>query len=1201
MITIEQELQDATLKDSRAPTFSAIVEDTKMDYTEISGLNQDPYAVRKVVRSSEGYYACIGYKRGEQANGGKIYYRKMTGVTQASDWNAAWTTSFGPTSVNSGFRADRADVVTDGDDVYVAYYWQYPYTLNVNKIGNVKLRLSESQGDDGTWGDEMDLGGDSWLHPGEYDWVSRGSDAYEYYQVVDVAFADSENLFVVLRHRSANSAKVVHYRRVPGVKKFLWVESKEWDNGEGWHFPEWDWYTTPAPFNSYRDSSVLCGKRVFAFTDSSNQRQLYPDKVLLLNTTILNSDPSDPTTPEFTKNRIYRAKFVYGPSQWLSCGGLFSMYEQALGGSVGEEDHQYHLMGPMTEFDGLYHTGIAEEYKSAADKGGYDTSYAFYLAKTKDGLSYEMLPMDFLFGTDEPNAHYVGSKNHNTIAGIVLAENGTQVAVIMGMNLIQWSYETIFKVYLCDYGPWFGSSGTQADVTDHIVSPISLSRSVRSAATGEIELTNEGDLYTDHSIVDGGSRITIAAGYSGRLQDRFVGTLLNSSDTITVPKTRAFKLFDNLQRASRTKQSRPHIIKGQNVFRLDFEDVLDIDSMVIQTGVWEIQDGKLIQNLTDGKGALILAGYEPDSAYVIETAFEFSDGMSNSSAGIALRVNVVDSESHNSWYDWLTVIYVEADDRLELRWLTDRVGNEITSPTSITYSDPVYMSEGKILELSVHCRGGNVIVFHRWRESVQEKPSDLVYYTMAICSPYEQDGITNIVARGIFDGYVGLYTDITEGEVQFHDFTVYSAFPARTHSDAMRYLARISGMDNGEVYAIDHVFDDFDPATDPPDPPWNLTSRIGAWLLLDSPRRAIAYRWLGGASPPEYWDSDQHLLLACDVSATDIVVKANVEVGGTYYNSPTTYAGVFLRGSSDLSSCYAGYITGNRAFICKKTSGTWSYLTQVPWPFTENLLTVGTTGYEAGIQRRINSINIAFSARGPFLSLFVDDILIAWAYDTDLEDEGSVGMMAFVEDIEGNSGWFRSFTVDGFYKPLDVVALRPGDNAIAAMNQLADMYDGGQFFCDESGQLKWGIFNDTVVDLDTRHIASDVTFSRNLDQILTQVRVVGENAYAEVRQTPWARRLGGHIYSEVSDGSIDMRIAARSRAISELENSKKILENSVELRGHPGLELCDNIGLARSPELDYTVRRILGLNESISGSVYTMSLSQLETNEAQEP
>lgn len=1134
MITIEQELEGAVLRNSRAPAFSVVVEDVAIDFEEVGGIDDDTYTVRRVLDGGS-YYACSGYKRFSPYEG--IYFRRMTSVTQTSDWNAAWDT-FLPYawSGGSGLRADFHTMAVDGDDIVIAYFYNYPTSTRTRGI---KGRRSTDGGL--TWTSEYTIG---------YVFDELLDD----YGIEGLAFADIDNLFAVAKNNDDGRQVFCHVGKSAGY----WQESKWWDNGKYW----------------LASQSDLDGRRLNAFINASGEQ------VLLINSAQRMMDG------ETSENGVYRTKYVYG-----DVGGLFTMYEEALGGYVENQDHQYLLVGPMQQFGDHFFSGVIDVYKSRADEEGYDTTQEFLMGKTKDGLSFELVPMDLLFGTDEPVLHLKASKFYNFVAGMVIAENGTQICMPVCRTKAN-DYDTSMKVYLCNYNSWFNGTDAQVNVTSSVLNPVSISHAVRSAASSELALTNKDDVYTDHAVVKSGAGVTIAAGYEGRLQNRFVGTLLGSSDEVAVPKSRAFKVFDKLQRASRVKQSRPHLIKGQNVFHLGFEDEEDIDQLVNQLGTWTITDGKLVQSMLPDEGysykdCMILAGYEPDSAYLVETTFEFSGDMSLNAAGIVLRVN---NQSSNSTpqYDWILVWYSVYNQRLELRSMGERFG-KLSVQSLIAYSSPIYMSEGTAMDLAVSCRGGNICVYWKWHENIRE--DDWYNYEFVIC----EEGIVS----GSFKGYVGLYSRQNQDTVLFHHLSVFSCFPPKTGSDAMGYLARISGMDTDEIYAVNETFtDDASLSSE-----WDTTIAVGEWYIVENPTWygsgtfATARRW----NPATGWQTDeQYLLLPCSVSATDIIVRANIALTGLAHNETVLSGGAFVRGSSDLSSCYAGFIHVNHAYIMKKIDGDWKILIDVKWPPTWDQEAYGSS--DLAEQRETDNINLAFSARGPFLSLFVDNILVAWAHDTELEDEGLVGMLSrHPISIDWPGCLFKSFTIDAFYKPIDTIVVRPGDNVISIMNQLADLYDGGQFFCNENGQLRWGVFNDTAIDLDTRWITTQMQSSTNLDKILTQVRVVGDNSFAEVRQIPWAVELGGHIYGEVKDESIDLRGGNTDRAESELTNSKKILEDGVSFRGHPGLELCDNVGVARSPELDMNARRVLGFTESISGSAYTMDLSQLETNEAQEP
>ena len=341
MITLEQELQDSIARDSRAPSFSAVVEESNFDIAEVSGIDDSEYTVREV-KYNGFWYACTGHRRAQQETGGKVYFRKMFSVTQASDCNAPWDSSFGRVQPSRALRADRCRMTMEEGTyrIFVVYWYEYIHNLDwehdyelIWQSRGPKLRYSWNGG--GVWTNEIWPGGQSWLE----DHID--------YDVIDVAWADVNNFFVVLRKITGHETKVVNFHRDRsrvdvGTDIDQYYPSKDWENGKYWIFPN-----ERFPGDG---TSMMAGRHAYGFADDSQRRnrQYYSDKALVLNSTNRSNTPT--YYYEQTKNRVYRCKYVYNTRSEHK-GGIFTMYEEALGGAIEDLDHQFLLVGPMTEIN----------------------------------------------------------------------------------------------------------------------------------------------------------------------------------------------------------------------------------------------------------------------------------------------------------------------------------------------------------------------------------------------------------------------------------------------------------------------------------------------------------------------------------------------------------------------------------------------------------------------------------------------------------------------------------------------------------------------------------------------------------------------------------------------------------------------------------------------------------------------------------
>jgi hypothetical protein len=161
------------------------------------------------------------------------------------------------------------------------------------------------------------------------------------------------------------------------------------------------------------------------------------------------------------------------------------------------------------------------------------------------------------------------------------------------------------------------------------------------------------------------------------------------------------------------------------------------------------------------------------------------------------------------------------------------------------------------------------------------------------------------------------------------------------------------------------------------------------------------------------------------------------------------------------------------------------------------------------------------------------------------------------------------------------------------MTQISECYDGGFFFSDGSGDLVYGIFDDTDVDLDLRNgQIIEMESSRVADKVVTIQRTVGTNCYGEARSSAWGRALGGHRYEQEEGGVVFTGNEAAERALALMQATHKISEYRPQIKGHPGLEICDIVSVADSDDLPAQNCRVMSIDEKV-GHTYEQTLGQL--------
>jgi hypothetical protein len=636
-----------------------------------------------------------------------------------------------------------------------------------------------------------------------------------------------------------------------------------------------------------------------------------------------------------------------------------------------------------------------------------------------------------------------------------------------------------------------------------------------------------------------GQKIRIGAGYNttygAYLQQRYMGQVISKHDVEGVPRTTSLSVFDMLHRATSVKASRPHTLKGQNVFHVDGSDPLDIDYFIFQSGNWYQESDYIKQDAADTY-AFAFCGYEESDAHIITAAVRMS-ATTGTNVGIMVCAGPETGEPNES-PNYVTLFY-DADDNHV--WMC----NFALAPDNC-YKETMYdcgsigvWSADTTYYIGAMLRAGTIAFYY----SIDGK-------TWTRIGPYNMDWTT---LEPSTNGSVGLYSRVAADQhVLFSDINIYSMHEAQTGSEVMEYFAAMCGMETDERVEI---LDEFDDA---------LFSSY--WLYSVDGTWGETYHAASGYSVYGY-----PTLMLRDFSASDIVIDGIIDVKG----EPS---GLFLRSTYSMDDCYAALVSTYNTQIMEKTSGAWDIL-------------------HSSYAVHQTPARVRFVARGPWLSVFVNGVLSAWAYDTTLTS-GYIGMASYVA-YPGS--YHDQFRVDSFYKPLDVAILRPDDNAGAIFAQVAGLYDGGHYFSNEYGALTWGVFNQNTRDLDVSGRCTSFSVDKSGDKVLSQVLATGEELFGECRSPEWGQALGLHRYESIEDRFSTSRFEALSVAQAHQLNSNRIIEEAHKFPGYPGLELCDIIGVNRRSGDTIRNRRVLGFTEEISGSNYTTSVSDSECDEVVTP
>jgi prophage tail gpP-like protein len=185
--------------------------------------------------------------------------------------------------------------------------------------------------------------------------------------------------------------------------------------------------------------------------------------------------------------------------------------------------------------------------------------------------------------------------------------------------------------------------------------------------------------------------------------------------------------------------------------------------------------------------------------------------------------------------------------------------------------------------------------------------------------------------------------------------------------------------------------------------------------------------------------------------------------------------------------------------------------------------------------------------------------------------------------------------------PVDVVSVRPKDKIIDVMVQIAECYDGGHFFSDGDGNLVFGIFDSTDVDVDLRDgQIIEMDSAKMVDKVISIERAVGANCYGEVRDSAWGRALSGHRYAQEENSVVFTGAEATARAQALMRSTQKVSEFRPQIKGHPGLQVCDMVVVADADDLPAQNCRVINIDERL-GAVYEQSLGQLVKTEPESP
>ncbi len=646
---------------------------------------------------------------------------------------------------------------------------------------------------------------------------------------------------------------------------------------------------------------------------------------------------------------------------------------------------------------------------------------------------------------------------------------------------------------------WFTGSDTGQAIEGDVIEPISIDRSVGVVTKAEIVLENQNGDYTIDDVVTEGNIIRIEAGYKttlgDELQRRFTGIIASLNTTPAPNATARLSVYDNLFLAS-GKLGRPHVLKGQNTFRADFSIADNDKKMVHQRGVWAMSGDRLVQT-EKNVNAFGVCGYDPDDLYTITAKFRVDGSITD------VKVGLVVGYDPNEAYDRLYTVVCY---------------NRTTNDIEFGYIDA--NGDYTLISTEQTGLGWSADTDYWMRVDRCHNLVNRVYYkTSASGTWVENTGTVGYTGTGTKE-YPGIFCYVpSSGTSVSFDFVevVGNELPI-TGSDVMSYLATTCGMSTDEKFTVS---DDFDGSSFSDD--W-IEGPNGTWTIASS----LAQGESGGseASPAE----------ACITTfrASDVVVRCSTSLRSSNAN------GLVLRSDCNQNR-YEALCHRDYCRIAKVVGGSRTTLDTISVSF---LNPVDEYCY------------ITFAAIGNWLVLFVNDSLRCCVYDEDLED-GYVGILS------ANSLTYPSriddFTVNGFYKPIPgIVSIKQSNSAIAIMEQMAGLLPGGQFFCNEDGDLRWGVFpEDASADLDVENVVINSSVNRGTDRLLTNTTLVGNLAYANRRFSPWATRLSRHLSENRDEKLLSSGRDLYELAGDSMKQTYRISERSLEIRANPAIELCD--------------------------------------------
>jgi hypothetical protein len=682
-------------------------------------------------------------------------------------------------------------------------------------------------------------------------------------------------------------------------------------------------------------------------------------------------------------------------------------------------------------------------------------------------------------------------------AGFAICEDGDHIIAPINSG----GSEVVYKIPISSF---WGYPNNSTDITSDIVDQTNIAYLLDASSRATINLENSTGAYDDSDIVKSPSRVIIEAGYKtssgNELQQRFTGNISNIGLSPNIPDTAVINVMDNLFRAGFSSGS-PRIIRGPNAIFATFDSEEDIDLFVPQGGNWFWNSIGSMDDASRGEETISFLGSEASMNQIVIGAIRWRPNLGTpfcQSVGIAFG-------GSSEYPDKTFVFRLRNDDKLEFGYI------------NLWASLPVFMSLGSIA-YSIAPGHFGPLNTTLWFMAINRCGNFDMYTSSGATWTLRMTRQVNSYGGYPINGYVGVYhysdeTVVPSGSSynpRLLQFLYQSMDLPYTGSDIMGFMASESGMESAEIVEIEDGFTGVAFSSR-----WDDPGVDGTWSVSGGE----AHGAKSAADPTT---------IRCDFSAEDVVVQCDVVAS-------SDLAGVIARADSGISECYAGMITTTTAEVWKQSGGVWELLTRVA---------IALSG----------TIRLKFRCFKGFLSLYVDDYMIAIAHDEDITS-GYVGMAS-----DGSTSDHDNFLIHGFYMPVEVVVLRPTDKPIGLMQQISEMHSGGHFYCNYEGNLVWGIFDDDTVDLDLsteRNAMITIGVDVSTDQIITSARVEGKNAYAEYRDLDWAMALGMNRYMAVQNAWAQSAAACYSNAISIVDDGKRIRRNTLVIKGNPGLEPGD--------------------------------------------